>query len=486
MKKILLPLVILVAIVAAAVPSIFGLKAEDVYREQLAGFAIPGILKVEVLSYERGWLSSKAQVLIELEAGGAALLNPELKKLTTYLLQDTIYHGPFTLALGEFATLASPTLALAVVDSVLFFDDEPDLYRALFGEAPLFIARSTVDFSGGMHSIVYSQPMTAEIAELGATIDWKGFRLDSELAGQQFGYTVAGDGLTVKGEGIDFELYRWREEGQLTLHSGGPITGDVTGSMDGASASDGTSALLEFGGLTYEKASRLQGGLLAGEFSMKAAPVVVMGEAYGPTVLKAEVSNVAAAQLTTLVHSLNRSFAERPFTNQESQEEGGAGGLIEMLSESDALLLIEALRASPRFALSEFSFKTAKGDTTGRADVGFDGEGLPEKLSSEELVKRVYAEWNFQLPLELALKLVSSTPEVQQQAIGQLLAKNPNAFPSPRQIAALTRELAQALIDTFTQQGYILTAPQTLTISGSLRDATLTVGTQALPLGEEP
>jgi uncharacterized protein YdgA (DUF945 family) len=481
MRKILIPLVCLLLIAACATPYILGYKTEALYRSKIAELSSPATLDMQVLSYERGWLKSTSQVQVELSLGLPVDSNPELKKLTSFLLQDTIYHGPFTMFLGTFATRAAPGFCLAVLDSAFFFDTEPAVYKMIFGEAPIFTQRTVVDFSGKMASTAYGQPMDAKVDALGANLNWKGFLMQSQLVDRELGYSVEGDGLTFETPDVAFKLGGWRESGQMTLHQNGIYTGNQKGALDGANANATDGPLFEVGAITYQVSTRQDDGRLSGETTMELSPATVMGEAYGPATTKVEMGNIAATEVAELFGSLNEMAAAQPFI----AEENGPKNFTELLTDGQTRLIVEILAASPRVSLSQLSFVTPEGTSNGSADLGFDGAELTAELNADDLVKRLYAEWKFTLPLELALRVGALSSEIQQQAMQRLLSQNPNTFPSQEEMARLTYEMAQAVLKSFAKQQFISIEGQTISITGALKEGSLTLGNKVIPIGEK-
>lgn len=178
MKKYFLAAAVALAALVAF-PYFMGVRIESVYRSEITSLSMPGSFTVEVAEYKRGWFSSEAKVLLTLVVPDSAMsadpeVAQEVGKLTRFVVQDEIHHGPFPFA-GNFVDESSPLVALAVVDSAFFFQEEPFLFAQFFGQSALVTARTTVGFGGGLRGRVVGQKLVYDAPDKSFSIDWKGF-----------------------------------------------------------------------------------------------------------------------------------------------------------------------------------------------------------------------------------------------------------------------------------------------------------------------
>lgn len=470
MRKTFFALATLLFIAGLLSPNFIGSAAEELYRTKVEEFSVPGIIEIKVLSYERDWFKATAQVQIKPVLPNAEELDPELAKLTTLLIQDTIYHGPVTAFIGDFATRRAPFFSLAVVDSALFFDEEPMLYELLFGQAPLFISRTVATGADSFEATLHGQPMSADSAPLQLTLDWKGFNAEASLEGKLLTYSARGEGLEAHADYAALGLLPWREEAQLTLGDNGIYTGEVNGTVEGAWVNINGEEMLKVGALGYEKSSREEEGLIDGEARYRLAESTFSGLSYGPAALDVEIKRVDAVAITNLATSIGELAAAEARGEPALGDEGLAQ-------------LYGLLTSGPELTVSRLEFTTPDGDTRGTASSGFNADGLPENPDAQEISRRATSAWDFDMPTNLAVKLAALSTAVRQQALDQLLAQNPDAFPSAEELNELSARLAWAVLQSFAGQGLIEMGEERLRMHGSLKEGVLTVGQQAIPMG---
>ena len=146
MKKIIITLVVVLAVMLGIAPNFVGQQAESKFKELYALMADTPGLSFEVLDYQRTWFDSTASVKLNVNL---ADFDPTMDDVLTFTINSTMKHGPILTEVGGLG------LGLMDIDSEVEFpafmtDQFPDL-NDRFNE--LLSLQSRLTLGGDTHSI---------------------------------------------------------------------------------------------------------------------------------------------------------------------------------------------------------------------------------------------------------------------------------------------------------------------------------------------
>ena len=202
MKKIILIILILVALVLLAAPGVVGMQAEERYQALIAEFQKNGF-KVVRNDYQRGWLQASAET--ELELATPELPDGALPKTLSFVLRNQITHGPYSPGQGIVPALAMidtdllpggeplfPASDSAAIHTRIGLDgsgqvliDFPALERPLQNGAPAIVfkgAKGSIAFSAGYDKVTldFKLPYLRIDEDGDSGIEISGISLDSK------------------------------------------------------------------------------------------------------------------------------------------------------------------------------------------------------------------------------------------------------------------------------------------------------------------
>ncbi|MFN3233093.1 MAG: DUF945 family protein [Alphaproteobacteria bacterium] len=177
MKKILIGIVIAAVVVGAVLlagPGLVGNGAERALKASLNLMSQPGVYRVELTDYQRGWFSSTATSRFVLEGDLAQTYQNALAEeglapdSNTVTLQHKLSHGPLLM------TADGPKVALAYAET----DLQPppsiaDLLEPYLDGKPLFDFQTTFSFNGASSTEIHNPPYSGT-TPTGMTIRWDG------------------------------------------------------------------------------------------------------------------------------------------------------------------------------------------------------------------------------------------------------------------------------------------------------------------------
>jgi hypothetical protein len=294
---------------AILVPSLYGGRAERVYRDSIAQLAGAGHA-VSLESYRRGWFSSQATVSIAVGGRGAITL------------VQHVHHGP----LGFYNGWHVAFPVAAVVDT----DPPPklqDLMDKIFGEAPIVI--SSVVWMGGALDTYISRAAT-ERADSAHNFTARFGGFNSEVHLSQNAYTIRGDApaITVLGAFGEAGMAGLTIRGESHRYSSGVWVGDkvlnisrVNYSVVGSGAHGSPSGLVQ--DIAFEGLSEIKDGRLDIRETLSVGNIAAGTLKLGPISLVAGIGHIPPepiAQLTDAVGAISHSAADPQAQSRMLQE----------------------------------------------------------------------------------------------------------------------------------------------------------------------
>lgn len=485
-----LGLLILAAL--ALSPYFFGLKTEAIFRDRLAQASTRGQVRFEVAEYERGYASSRVEVVISLDfLAEVANTSLEELKLTRLVFRGTVHHGPLTFLAGSFNGEAAPLLGLGALDGVLGFEQEPVFYQMFFGTKPLLLLRAAITPTGEANLAVRGQELLYKAPDDSLNIDWKGFLARVRMAGERLSGTVEGEGLLAASTIGEFKLSGYRSEFDLSKHDTGYYLGKQSMTMDGVSVQVAGRNLFRAGKLTVGYDSGAQGSLMSFTSAVDFFKFDVGERSFGPMVLNTVGRNIDLNGLKMLEQSyrdalVNTDEGRKPFDEgapggPDAQPDSRSAG-EEGLRLSDEI--IEALKAiaagAPSIEVPRFSLDSPDGRISGQVRMGVNPEATIDFSSPESIEGAIFMDFGLTVPRKLAVEFLKLNKTADAQK--KFLAQNPDRFPSEEELDAFATTLAQRELEAKIRQGYYQPRGQDLYLAGGLKNSVLTINGKRIPL----
>lgn len=472
MKKYFLAAAALAALAAlVAFPYFMGVRIESVYRSEITSLSMPGSFTVEVAEYKRGWFSSEAKVLLTLVVPDSAMsadpeVAQEVGKLTRFVVQDEIHHGPFPFA-GKFVDESSPLVALAVVDSAFFFQEEPFLFAQFFGQSALVTARTTVGFGGGLRGRVVGQKLVYNAPDKSFSIDWKGFDGSYDYAAGRLIGKARGEGLDLGTQDNSFRLLGYSTDFNYQRDPTEIFVGSQTLKLDGANATFMGQSVGDMKNLIYTAKTEMEGSLLKGEGEASIESVNVAGALYGPGKVLMRLSKLDMPSYLRFNDSFQtavRKFLESQVGQQEAPLPPDPFALLD---DAGKKALGDLLKNSPEVEVPAVSMRTPDGEISGRMKVTYQGN-KPAPTSVSSLAKGLVFEFELRVPEAMARKIAAT--EAREEALIQYLRNNPNAFPDAEEIDRMADKLATRTLRTVTDREILKREGDFYIMQGGMKD----------------
>ncbi len=404
MKKILVAVLVIIALVLLVLPGAVGVVAENQFRKVSGNVqeVLPG-LTWQVTDYQRGWFKSRAQYRLRVDPASLAQLlaeeETEFGQPFTLRNSAAIYHGPFfTAALLNERVPLSPALAHSI-DSLEFVDAS--------GTATVLpgAVSTRLGLTGRHRNLIDIQPVTIPIEEDGKVgrSDWAGMRMlthfNSALDDFRFDGKIGKFELNMPQFQLDMSAMDFEGEQQLTEY--GFWSGRQTGHFGGLRIDVPDRAGIALGPMTWDGHISVAGAAVEEDVVFEMERLEIAGWQGGPLVLSARIGGLNAPALGELLHSLQLIAG-----HQEPGEE----------AQAEILAAVQALLASgPDMHLRELRFGTPDGDLLFTAHVVFP-ESDPHGLGA--LILGLDATASLRLPTALVDRLAALNPDAHAQLQG--------------------------------------------------------------------
>ncbi len=340
----------LLVLVAVAVPFWFGQKAEKTYGAMLDRLSGNSGVRLISNKYERGWLSSTAETVIQ---------SPKLS--LELIARHRIDHGPIPLGrILEGEWRYTPVTALIASQAFL---SVPGKENAM--EWPALTAETTFRLNGDGVVHIKMSPINKSGAQ-GQTFDWHGMSGDItfDREWKKIRVDLLAPALSLSAVATENNLTL----SQLSLHSdmqegsAGYFFGDVTlalGQLEISNANRGVGLR----GLEIVTSAHPSGENVNLIFRYKLDEVRLAQERLGPGELVIEVRQLDAASLVKFKNEMDAIYRGNPPSSQ-----------AEMMVAGKTLALIGALaKNAPELEITRLSFKTREGEISGKAKFVLDG-----------------------------------------------------------------------------------------------------------------
>lgn len=367
----------LLILVAVALPFWFGLKAEKTYSVMLDRLSGGSDVRLISSKYQRGWLSSTAESVIQ---------SPKLP--FELIARHRIDHGPIPMGRilqGEWR--ATPVIAL--IASQVFLS-VPGKENAM--EWPPLTADSTFWLNGDGVVHIKMGPIKQSGAQ-GQSFDWRGMsgdiifdrewkRIRVDLLAPSLSLPLSSDATEGKLTLSKLSLHSDMQEG-----SAGYFFGDVTlglGQLDISNA-NGDMGLR---GVDIATSAHPSGETVNLTFRYKLEELRLAQERLGPGELVIEVRQLDAVSLMKFKNEMDAISRGNPLSSQ-----------AEMMVAGKMLALIGALaKNAPELEITRLSFKTREGEIRGKAKFVLDGRRRNLGQSPAQLLTAVSGNLEMSIP----------------------------------------------------------------------------------------
>lgn len=357
-----LVLALLIVIAVLATPFGFGYWADQRLDQLLEKMSDNGVLSLDVVKTERGWLESTSEVVIEVRGDIArkyeeyqrkAGAEPEPLRCT---VRNHIHHGPFPL-------VENSKPAVAVVDSELVAGPNCQAIQ----ERLKLSVRTWLDFTGGGVTQVAMPEQSVSADQGSGSVHWHGLEADIRFSGDfaRVRTEVLSPGIDLSDSSADVSVRELRLHSDM--HEG--LHGLDLGTFDFTVASLEIAPKTRDGLKTSLGEMELRGASMEGdeatvdtEISLRAERLSAGDLEFGPARYVLALRNMDAAAMAKITEALNEARRK----NLPEQQAG-------MLVGATLLgLLPDILKKGPVLEISELSIASPYGTAHGAARLTID------------------------------------------------------------------------------------------------------------------
>jgi uncharacterized protein YdgA (DUF945 family) len=379
-KLVIVVLIVLLGVAGwAGTTYVFGGKVEDQYFASLDQYGHWGPFQLTSESYERGFLSSRARTVLELNVPESAISQDKslAGKPLSLTFEHILRHGPLPAgrtADGGFSM--APMMAMIETRLVGVSPSEQSLDEVL-AELPQLrdsYAYTIIGLSGGGSNRLMVPAFEKSFGEKALTVNWGGLTCDTEFSRNLEGF--AGNFVlpSLKVEMKDGHMAWEGISAEFDLTAAFPMV--YVGSSEGRFGSlemafsdmKGESKQIAMKDLDVNSQSTVDGAFINYLYAINMAGITVDGEVFGPGLLEVSARNLDGEALSHFQAAMLQMYREDVFDPNMA-----AFRMLQIY----ATLFSELSKGSPEIEISRLQFATPMGVIDGNARVKFHGgEGL--------------------------------------------------------------------------------------------------------------
>jgi len=389
MKKAILGILVVLAVVVAAAPFGFGFVAEARLQTLLDDLNKENVVDFTIIKVDRGWFSSDVLVEAELSVclaksmdklkklGGSNVASPKLT------LKNTIYHGPFPFIGGSFSLL--PVVGLVDTKFIASVDNEEELINIDYS----FETELTLT---GANVIDLGIPEWDGALGEAETISWKGLNANIKVS-----ESLKNAKININAPYLKIDA----KEGSFLLE-GMNVSSNVRKGIEGLSlgsgqfdigkiefneASNGTDVKL--GKTSFAADTNASGNNINSHVEFRMEKLSVSGQEYGQALLSMDFRNLHAGAVARIQKQMDELRCQSDIPADQSSSLIGAA----VMSELTGLL-----QQGPEIEIGELSMASPFGKMITTARVTIDSS-RPELLSNPLLATgAIIAEVDVEVP----------------------------------------------------------------------------------------
>jgi len=473
MKKVIVALVVLIALLALGLPGIIGGSTQANLEANIAQLDENPVLALTVADYDRGWFSSHARVEVSLDEGYLELLNAAGQVDFDDGIDGEIFSGKaisvnVDLAHGPIAFLDGICLCMSRVHARL--DDRDATIAMITDELGMpYLAELDGRVSyGGTFSFTSNIPPIEYLDESGQ-LSFSGLTQEGTLDGADLQGVAHAQRLLVDADGstASFENLALNADSSRVNHI--LWAGDFSASLERVSIADALtgSGSIDIGGLRMEGNVDLNdtGELLDATVTYAADSVTVPQEelALSDTQLTVRFANLSVAAVTDYYEIMLNVDAANPASAAMALPP-----VITRLLENNPSVALDPIR----FTLNDESLVAAVSLRTVNGDRG----GID--LTNPMVLLGMF---------EASANLTAAKPLLEnlatQAAMAQLGTLDESQIPGDQDLESMAEAQTQLMIATFLGQGYIIDDGENYTTEIEYSNGEVRVNGMPLPLG---
>ena len=463
MRKLLIVILVLAALLLLTVPGVVGMHAEGQYQQMVGQLQASG-LRVVRNDYQRDWFGATAETELELPMPQDAAPQKSPQPLR-FVLRSEISHGPFSPAQGV-------TGDQLIVDSEFLSDGKP-LFPA---DYPALI-QTRISLDGNGRTLIDLPPLELPGRHGQPAIQFKGAKGEMGF-GADHGHLAMDLKLPYlridNGQGALFELEGAILDGAYERGVAGLMLGSGEVSIRRVGMLSGQVASLELRQLRAKVESSGAGERVQGAVRYTVDSVVVNGDSYGPAELDLRVDSLSAPVLGRMQKAMDEMAGQ----NLPPEQQGMA--LLSVMMSSGE----EFLRSDPRLVLERLYVKTPEGTIEGRFKLQPIGLEWAEISNIGAILNKLDAEAELQMPEALfrAMFEQQARQMVMMQVEQQRMLGKDVATPDFEQLESQVAALADQQLEGLLQQEVLVRKGDDIATVATLRNGLLTVNGKSLPL----
>jgi len=458
-----------------------GSTVEKEYFKALAEQGHWGPFTLTNKSYERGFLSSKAQTVLEIAdtaepVDGDSNQTAENVKI---VFDHTFWHGPLALATPGNGAM-TPTPALVVAETkVSGFTPKNEELSTMLAEVP-DLAKSNLLVTVGLDGHVKGDLKIPAFDKQkdGVKVSWGGFTMSVGMSKDKS--KLAG-GMDMPKLDVQYETGNFTigaMTGKFDLTEALPLLylGSSKVSLAGINTKYadmmGNQQELVLQGLDIDSVSSKTGNMVAMSQTMKLANLTVENATYGPALCTVEFKNLDAQALSDFQVQLRKIYTEAGA--DASKLEAQVEQMLGMYKD----LLLKCLKSSPEMRISQLHLATSRGNADGQFAVKF---AAPAEINLDNplaLLQHLESNAEISIQEKLLKGILSDEMKREMQAFGgadgQTFAED--------EFSKLAEEQYNAQVEPLVEQKFVVREGESLKSSAVFKNGTLTVNGQQVPL----
>jgi len=473
MKKVILVLVVLIALLALGLPGIIGGSTQANLEGRIAELDENPVLALRVADYDRGWFSSHARVEISLDESYLELLNTAGQVDFDDGVDGEILGGEaisvnVELAHGPIAFLDGICFCFSRVHARL--DDSDEIVAMVTDELGMpYLAELNGQVSyAGTFSFTSNIPPIEYLDESGQ-LSFSGLTADGSLSGPDLLVDATAQRLLIDADGSTATFENFALNGDSSRINHILWAGDFSATLERVSIADALagSGSIDIGGLRMEGNVDLNdtGELLDATVTYAADSVSVPQEALAlsDTELTVRFANLSVTAMTDYYEiMLNLDVADPASATMALPP------VITRLLENNPSVALDPIR----FTLNDESLVAAISLRTVNGDRG----GID--LTNPMMLLGMF---------EASANLTAAKPLLEnlatQAAMAQLGTLDESQIPNDQDLESMAQAQTQLMIATFLGQGYIIDDGENYTTEIEYSNGEVRVNGMPLPLG---
>lgn len=467
MKKVLVILVVVLALVFGAAPRWVGGRAQDRYEQIIDRLRSEGV-EVTTAKYDRGWFGSHATTDLVIPIPQTTREAPQLPKELRFTLVSTLRHGPIT-SLGG--------IGLAQIDTQVQLNGE-QIFPADYPAS----LRTLVALDGATRTLLDLPAVKLPATESRPNIDFRGLSGVVNVDAT-FGHVDSrweSPGALITGNKIEkVEIGTLTADTKADRGAAGLMLGNAKVALTQVTAkgvaSDTTLAMTN---LFVEANTGAEGELVTGSVRYHVGSLSFDDQQYKDADLRVSAANLSAPVLVQIQKALDEIQAQHiPPEMQGTAIMSTLVTQLPLLLERDPILAIENLQVD-----------TPQGHVEGRLKVQAIGLRMEDLQGSMGFLHKLQADAHVKLPETLVRLLVAQ--RTKQQINRQLAMRRKQGEevqpPSAEQLQQLVDNATEQQIAGLLQQRLIVREDQSLVSNAHFEKGKLTVNDQEIPLPFAP